>query len=70
MKLRVFTIDLNLINCLISNVRHYSDEAKSVAKERLYECHIEINENFQKAGQVLKLLTDESIEADTPFKTV
>jgi TnpA family transposase len=60
----------NLINCLISKVRHYSDEAKSVAKERLYECHLEINENFQKAGQVLKLLTDESIEASTPFKTV
>lgn len=60
----------NLINCLISRVSHYSDEAKSVAKERLYECHIEINENFQKAGQVLKLLTDERIEADTPFKTV
>jgi TnpA family transposase len=60
----------NLINCLISRIRHYSDEAKSVAKERLYECHIEINENFQKAGQVLKLLTDERIEADTPFKTV
>jgi Domain of unknown function (DUF4158) len=60
----------NLINCLISKVRHYSDEAKSVAKERLYECHLEINENFQKAGQVLKLLTDESIEADTPFKAV
>jgi len=60
----------NLINCLISRVRHYSDEAKSVAKERLYECHLEINENFQKAGQVLKVLTDESIEANTPFKTV
>jgi hypothetical protein len=60
----------NLINCLIFKVRHYSDEAKSVAKERLYECHLEINENFQKAGQVLKLLTDESIEADTPFKAV
>jgi TnpA family transposase len=60
----------NLINCLIAKVRHYSDEAKSVAKERLYECHLEINENFQKAGQVLKVLTDESIEANTPFKTV
>ncbi len=59
----------NLINCLISRVRHYNDEAKNVAKERLYECHIEMNENFQKAGQVLKLLTDESIAADTPFKT-
>jgi TnpA family transposase len=60
----------NLINCLISRVRHYNDEAKSVAKERLYECHIEINENLPKAGQVLKLLTDESIKADTPFSTI
>jgi hypothetical protein len=51
-------------------VRHYNDEAKSVAKERLYECHLEINENFQKAGQVLKLLTDDSIKLDTPFQTV
>jgi Domain of unknown function (DUF4158) len=59
----------NLINCLIFRVRNYSDEAKSVAKERLQECHVEINENLQKAGQVLKLLTDESIDCDTPFKT-
>jgi TnpA family transposase len=59
----------NLINCLIFRVRNYSDEAKSVAKERLQECHVEINENLQKAGQVLKLLTDESIAVDTPFTT-
>jgi TnpA family transposase len=59
----------NLINCLIFRVRNYSDEAKSVAKERLQEYHVEINENLQKAGQVLKLLTDESIDCDTPFKT-
>jgi len=51
-------------------VRHYSDEAKSVAKERLYECFVEINENLQKAGQVLKLLTDESIAPDTPFQAI
>ena len=31
--------------------------------------HVEINENLQKAGQVLKLLTDESIAVDTSFKT-
>ncbi len=30
---------------------------------------MEINENLQKAGQVLKLMTDERIAADTPFKT-
>ena len=60
----------HLINCLISKVRQYNDEAKSAAKERLYECHIESNENLQKAGQVLKLLTDESTLADTPFQTI
>jgi TnpA family transposase len=59
----------NLIKCLVFRVRNYSDEAKSVAKERLQEYHVEINENLQKAGQVLKLLTDESIAVDTPFKT-
>jgi Domain of unknown function (DUF4158)/Tn3 transposase DDE domain len=59
----------NLIKCLIFRIRNYSDEAKLVAKERLQECHIEINENLQKAGQVLKLLTDENIAADTPFNT-
>ena len=60
----------NLINCLIYRVRQYNDEAKIVAKEHLYECHIENNENLQKAGQVLKLFTDESILPETPFKTV
>jgi TnpA family transposase len=59
----------NLINCLISRVRNYNDAAKISAKEQLQECHMEINENLQKAGQVLKLMTDESIPADTPFKT-
>jgi TnpA family transposase len=59
----------NLINCLISRVRNYNDAAKISAKEQLQECHVEINENLQKAGQVLKLMTDESIAADTPFKT-
>ncbi len=59
----------NLINCLISRVRNYNDAAKISAKEQLQECHMEINENLQKAGQVLKLMTNESIPADTPFKT-
>ena len=59
----------NLINCLISRVRNYNDAAKISAKEQLQECHVEINENLQKAGKVLKLMTDESIPADTPFKT-
>ena len=60
----------NLINSLIYNVRKYIGEARSVAKERVYECRIEGNENLQKAGQVLRLFTDTSIADDTPFYQV
>lgn len=60
----------NLINTLIYNVKRYSEEAKGAAKERVYECHIEINQNLNKAGQVLKLFTDDSIATNTPFQNV
>ena len=50
----------NLINSLIHNVRRYADEAKGAAKERVYAYQIERNQNLQKAGQVLKLFTDDS----------
>lgn len=57
----------NLINTLIYNVRRYSDESKLKAKEQIYENHLEINQNMKKAGQVLKIFTDDSIANDTPF---
>ncbi len=57
----------NLILSLIHNVRQYTDEAKAAAKERVYECRTEGNENLHKAGQVLKLFTDDSIAENTPF---
>jgi hypothetical protein len=60
----------NLINSLIYNVRKYIGEARSVAKERIYECRVEGNQNLQKAGQVLRLFTDTSIADDTPFYQV
>ena len=56
--------------CLIYKIRGYIDEAKNVAKERVYEHRIESNQNIQKAGQVLKLFTDGSIAEDTPFSKV
>ena len=58
----------NLINSLLYNVRRYGDEAKAAAKEKVYECHIESHQNLKKAGRVLKLFTDDSIAASTPFK--
>jgi TnpA family transposase len=60
----------NLINTLIYNVRHYIDESKSKAKEQVYESYTENNQNIKKAGQVLKIFTDDSIDIDTPFKDV
>ena len=57
----------NLLLSLIYNVRQYADEAKAAAKERVYECRTEGNENLRKAGQVLKLFTDDSIAENTPF---
>lgn len=60
----------NLINSLIYNVRQYIEECKSAAKERVYEHQIEINQNLQKAGQVLKLFTDDSIAETASFQEV
>ncbi|MCK4815834.1 Tn3 family transposase, partial [bacterium] len=63
-------INDNLINSLIYNVRKYIGEARSAAKERVYERRIEGNQNLQKAGQVLRLFTDGSIAENTPFHQV
>ena len=60
----------NLINCFIYRVRQILDEAKSVAKEHVYQHRLEQNRNLYKAGQVLKLFTDGTIAADTLFVTV
>jgi hypothetical protein len=60
----------NLLNSLRHPVRHYTDEAKEAAKERVYAYQMEGNQHLQKAGQVLKLFTDDRIEATTPFQKV
>lgn len=60
----------NLINTLIYNVRHYIDESKFKVKGQIYECYTETSQNIKKAGQVLKIFTDDSIWIDTPFKDV
>lgn len=60
----------NLINTFIYNVRRYMDDSKFAAKEQVYECYTESNQNMKKAGQVLKLFTDNSIPTDTPFQEI
>jgi hypothetical protein len=59
-----------LILSLIHHVRQYIDEAQNVAKERVYQHRIEANQDLQKAGQVLKLFTNNSIAEQTPFHQV
>jgi TnpA family transposase len=60
----------NLIDGLKYHVRRYDDEAKSTAKQRVYEYKIEHNRNMQKAGKVLKLLTDDNFTEKTPLEVV
>jgi TnpA family transposase len=60
----------NLINTLIYNVRHYIDESKATAKEQVYELAKERNQNMKKAGQVLKIFTDDRMEINTLFRDV
>ncbi len=60
----------NLINSFIYHVRQYIDEAKAAAKDLVYEYRLDQNRNLHKTGQVLKLFTDDTIAAETPFKVV
>lgn len=60
----------NLINTFIYNVRRYIDKAKFTAKEKVYERYTESNKIMKKAGQVLKILTDDSIATNTPFRDI
>ncbi|MGM1589269.1 Tn3 family transposase [Bacillus cereus group sp. BceL221] len=60
----------NLINTLIYSVRGYADEAKLAAKERVYECYTESNQDIKKAGELLKIFTDDHIPANTPFRDI
>jgi TnpA family transposase len=60
----------NLINSLIYNVRQYVEESKIAAKEQVYEYQVESNQNLHKAGQILKLFTDDTIAETTTFQEV
>lgn len=60
----------NLINSLLYHVRQYTDAAKQAAKEQIYEYRLEQTRDLRKAGQVLKLFTDDDIPPHTPFGQV
>ena len=60
----------NLINCLISHVRKYSDNAKQFARDQVYAQKVEGNENLSKVSKVLDLFVDQTISDDISFGEV
>lgn len=60
----------NLINSLSYHVKRYVEAMKGAAKEQVYAYRIEGNQNLQKAGQVLKLFTDDSIAKSASFQEI
>ena len=60
----------HLMSSLIHHVRRYQGATKTVAKDRMYESRSEGNEDLDRAGQVLKLFTDDGIPQQTPFHQV
>jgi TnpA family transposase len=60
----------NLMSSLIHHVRRYHEAAKTVAKDRVYASRSEGNEDLDRAGQVLRLFTDDGIPQQTPFHQV
>jgi len=60
----------NLIIALMHNVTDYLDEAEAAAKERVYQYRLETNQNLPKAGQVLRLFTNQEVKPELPFGKV
>jgi TnpA family transposase len=60
----------NLLAGFIYYVKKFSEVAKSVAKERVYEHRVEVNQNLHKAADVLKLFTMADFSEDTPFHEI
>ena len=59
-----------VLSSLIHHVRRDPEAAKTVAKERVYASRSEGNEALDRAGQVLRLFTDDGLPQQTPFHAV
>lgn len=60
----------HLIEGLRYKVRRYQEQAKEAAKEEVYQLRIQANQYIRKAGEVLKLFTDETISEDVSFSAI
>lgn len=59
----------NLLTCFIHLVKQYNDEAKTAAKEGVYQQRVLSNRDLPRAGQVLKLFTID-YAPETSFRAV
>ncbi len=59
----------NLLTCFIHLVKQYNDEAKTAAKEAVYQQRVLNNRDLPRAGQVLKLFTTD-YAPETSFRDV
>jgi len=67
---RTHVIHDNLVDALISNVRHYEEEAKKFAKNMIYKRKTEVNENVKMTGKILDLFLNTDIEDSVNFGEV
>ena len=60
----------HLLTCFLYRVKQYSDEAKAVAKEKVYALRLEDTRDLPRVGEVLKLFTSGRFRDTTPFGEV
>jgi hypothetical protein len=63
-------INDNLVNTFIYYVSNYINEAKKVAKEKVYEYKIEGNRHSKDAGKIFDLFIDKNISGTVEFEQV
>jgi TnpA family transposase len=63
-------INDNLVNTFIYYVSNYINEAKKVAKEKVYEYKMEGNKHSKDAGKILDLFIDKNISGKVEFEQV
>ena len=60
----------NLVNTFVYYVNNYINEAKKVAKEKIYEYKIEGNKYSKNAGKIFDLFIDKNISGKVEFEQV
>jgi hypothetical protein len=60
----------HLLTSLMYHVRPYTEDAKAVAKDRVYTARIERHDTLHQAGHVLHLFADDRMADEMPFKEV